>query len=43
MSGWLIDNSNGGHYYDLSQVTYDAEVNICRNQDLKYDVQIEDC
>ena len=28
--------------YDLSTITYDTEIDICRNQDIKFDVTIED-
>ena len=27
--------------YDLSTITYDTEIDICRNQDIKFDVTIE--
>ena len=29
--------------YDLSTITYDTDVNIFRNQEIKFDVTIEDC
>ena len=45
MNGWFIHNAPGKprHEYDLSTLTYDTEVNIFRNQDIKFDVTIEDC
>ena len=43
INGWLIYNSSGRrHEYDLATITHDTEVNIRRNQDIKYDVTIED-
>ena len=45
MNGWFIYNAPGKprHEYDLSTLTYDSEINIFRNQDIKFDVTIEDC
>ncbi len=44
MNGWLIYNAPGERrMYDLRQITYDTEIDICRNQEIKYDVTIEDC
>jgi len=43
INGWLIYNRPGRrHEYDLATIQHDTEVNICRNQDIKYDVTIED-
>ena len=45
MNGWLIYNAPGEprNVYDLSTLTYDTDVNIFRNQEIKFDVTIEDC
>jgi hypothetical protein len=45
MNGWLIYNAPGEsrNVYDLSMLTYDTEVIIFRNQEIKFDVTIEDC
>lgn len=43
MNGWFIYNAPGERkMYDLSTITYDTEIDICRNQDIKFDVTIED-
>ncbi len=44
MNGWMIHNEPGRerHYYDLSQITYDTEIDLQRNQEIKFDVVIED-
>lgn len=44
MNGWFIYNAPNTphHIYDLSTITYDTEIRICRNQDIKYDVTIEE-
>ena len=44
MNGWLIYNTPGESRkeYDLSTLTYDTEVNIFRNQEIKFDITIED-
>ena len=43
INGWLIYNRPGRrHEYDMATIIHDTEVNICRNQDIKYDVTIED-
>lgn len=44
MNGWLIYNPPGESRkeYDLSTLTYDTEVNIFRNQEIKFDITIED-
>ena len=43
INGWLIYNRPGRrHEYDMATIMHDTEVNICRNQDIKYDVTIED-
>lgn len=41
---WKIYNAPGGdrHFYDISTITYDTEVELCRNQDIKFDVTIEE-
>ena len=45
MNGWLIFNAprESRKEYDLSTITYDTDVNIFRNQEIKFDVTIEDC
>ena len=44
MNGWFIHNAPGKprHEYDLSTLTYDTEVNVFRNQEIKFDVTIEE-
>lgn len=43
MNGWFIYNAPGERkMYDLSTITYDTEIDICRNQDIKFDITIED-
>ena len=44
MNGWFIYHDPKGRraYYDLSSITYDTEIPLCRNQDIKFDVTIED-
>lgn len=44
LNEWSIDNSPGKrHYHDLGNITYDEKINICRSQEVKYDVTLEDC
>jgi len=44
MNGWSIYNVPGEyHRYDLSTITHDTEIDLCRNQEIKFDVTIEDC
>ena len=44
MNGWNIYNEPGKRvFYDVSTITYDTEVSLFRNQDLKFDVTLEDC
>ena len=44
MNGWFIYNAPGERkMYNLSTITYDTEIDICRNQDIKFDVTIENC
>lgn len=43
MNGWMIYNAPGvRRYYDVASITYKTEVDICRNQDIKFDVTIEE-
>jgi hypothetical protein len=45
INGWMIYNApeDKHHtYYDISTITYDTEIDLCRNQEIKYDVCIED-
>lgn len=45
MNGWMIYNAPGTerHIYDLQTITHDTEIDIYRNQEIKFDVTIEDC
>ena len=45
MNGWMIYNEPGEprHFYGLDQITIDTKINLVRNQDIKFDVVIEDC
>lgn len=45
MNGWFIYNAPGKprHEYDLSKLTYDTEIQIYRNKEIKFDVAIENC
>ena len=44
MNGWFIYNAPGERkIYNLSTITYDTEIDICRNQDIKFDVTVENC
>ena len=43
MNGWFIYNAPGERkMYDLSTISYDTDIDICRNQDIKFDIIIED-
>ena len=43
MNEWMIYNAPGDYkYYDISTITHDTEISIYRNQDIKFDVTIED-
>lgn len=43
MNGWSIYNVPGKYYrYDIATITYDSEIPLSRNQEIKYDVVIED-
>lgn len=42
MNGWYIYNKPGEFkQYDLSYITYDTEINLFRNDEIKFDVNIE--
>lgn len=42
MNGWYIYNKPGEYkQYDLSMITYDTEVALVRNEEIKFDVKIE--
>lgn len=42
MNGWFIYNKPGEYvHHDLATITYDEEVNLFRNVDIKFDVTIE--
>jgi len=42
MNGWMLYNAPGEHrFYDISAITHDSEISIYRNQDIKFDVTIE--
>jgi hypothetical protein len=43
MNGWMIynDPTANRRFYDVSNITYDAIVQLYRNQDIKFDVTIE--
>ena len=44
MNGWSIYNAPGEfHRYDTTTITHDTEIDLCRNQEIKFDVIIEDC
>ena len=45
MNGWMIYNEPGlpRRYYDLNHITIDTGINLFRNQDIKFDVTIEEC
>ena len=43
MNGWSIYNAPGQyHRYDTSTITHDTEIDLCRNQEIKFDVTIEE-
>ncbi len=43
MNGWSIYNTPGVfHRYDTMTITHDTEIELCRNQEIKFDVTIED-
>lgn len=43
MNGWYIYNKPGEYkLYDLTEIMYDTEVNLVRNDEIKFDVTIED-
>ena len=43
MNGWSIYNTPGEfHRYDTASITHDTEIALSRNQDIKFDVIIED-
>ena len=43
MNGWSIYNAPGQfHRYDTATITHDTEIDLQRNQDIKFDVTIED-
>lgn len=42
MNGWSIYNAPGEyHRYDISTITHDTEIDLYRNQEIKFDVTIE--
>ena len=44
MNGWSIYNATGrSRRYDTATITYDTEIDLYRNQEIKFDVTIEDC
>jgi hypothetical protein len=44
MNGWSIYNAPGQfHRYEISTITHDTEINLYRNQEIKFDVTLEDC
>lgn len=44
MNGWSIYNAPGKYQrYDTATITHDTVISLCRNQDIKFDVTIEDC
>lgn len=44
MNGWFIynDPKKSRHIYELSTITYDTEIYLLRNQDIKFDITIEE-
>jgi hypothetical protein len=43
MNGWSIYNAPGQfHRYDTATITHDTEIDLQRNQDIKFDVTVED-
>lgn len=43
MNGWFIYNTPGEyHRYDTATITHDTEIDLSRNQEIKFDVTIED-
>ena len=43
MNGWSIYNAPGQfHRYDTATITHDTEIDLHRNQEIKFDVTIED-
>lgn len=43
MNGWSIYNTPGKYQrYDTSTIAHDTEIDLCRNQEIKFDVTIED-
>lgn len=44
MNGWFIynDPKKSRHIYELSTITYDTEIYLSRNQDIKFDITIEE-
>ena len=43
MNGWFMYNTTANRqFYDFNNITYDAKVDLTRNQEIKYDVTIED-
>lgn len=43
MNGWSIYNAPGQfHRYDTATITHDTEIDLCRNQEIKFDVTIEE-
>lgn len=45
MNGWFLYNEpdEPRSYYNLSQITVDADIPLTRNQDIKFDVIVESC
>ena len=44
MNGWSIYNAPGEfHRYDTATITHDTDIDLSRNQEIKFDVIIEDC
>ena len=43
MNGWSIYNAPGQfHRYDTATITHDTEIDLQRNQDIKFDVTVEE-
>lgn len=44
MDGWFIYNASGyNHCCDIQTITHDTEIALFLNQEIKFDVTIEDC
>lgn len=43
INGWNIGRQNNGERFDVQTITHDTNIHLFRNNDIKFDIIIEDC